>query len=115
MKGIIAKADGTVLKIEVPENGEVLYKFVRNAIGGYMENTYPAGLPQGYVMIVDEEGKLKGKPVNGIGSALYKSDSHGDYIVGDVIILKLGIYQGEHDIVGIPDDEANELMNKLFK
>lgn len=106
--------NNTVRLEDVPGNGEVLYKIVRAAIGGYMENVYPKGLPDGFVMIVDEEGKLKGKSVNETGSVLYRSREHGDFIVGDVIILKLGTYQGEHDIVGIPDEEAEELMNTVF-
>ena len=114
MKAIVVTADRAVRMEDVPENGEVLYRIVRKAIGGYMENVYPKGLPDGFVMVVDEEGKLKGKPINAIGSALYQSHLHGDFIVGDVIILKLGTYQGEHDIVGIPDEEAEGLMNSLF-
>ncbi|MBQ4145437.1 MAG: DUF3846 domain-containing protein [Clostridia bacterium] len=114
MKAIIVTAGNVISMTDVAENGEPLYQIVRNAIGGYMENVYPKGLPEGYVMIVDEEGKLKGNPINQVGSYLYQSHLHGDPIVGDVIILKLGIYQGEYDIVGIPDDEANKLMNELF-
>ena len=110
MKAIIVTADGETSVVDVPENGKRLYAIVRKVIGGYMENVYPKGLPKGYVMIVDEEGKLKDKPVNDTGSYLYRSHVHGDFIVGDVIILKLGTYKGEHDIVGIPDDEIDALM-----
>ncbi len=114
MKAITVTTDNVISLIDVSENGKPLYEIVRKAIGGYMENVYPKGLPTDYVMIVDEEGKLKGKPINPIGSRLYLSHIHGDPIVGNIIILKLGFYQGEHDIVGIPDDEANKLMNDLF-
>ena len=114
MKAIKVTTDNVISLVDVAENGHPLYEIVRDTIGGYMENVYPKGLPEEYVMIVDEEGKLKGYPVNPIGCYLYQSHIHGDAIVGNVIILKLGIYQGEHDIVGIPDDEANNLMNELF-
>ena len=114
MKAITVTTDNVISLIDVSENGKPLYEIVRKVIGGYMENVYPKGLPADYVMIVDEEGKLKGKPINQIGSRLYLSHIHGDSIVGNIIILKLGFYQGEHDIVGIPDDEANKLMNDLF-
>lgn len=114
MKAIIIKENKTVLAVEVRENGESLYEAVRKTIGGYMENVYPEGLPKDFVMIVDEEGKLKGKPVNPLASSLYNGTALGDHIIGDVIILKLGTYEGEPDIVGIPDDEADELMNGLL-
>lgn len=113
MKAITITSDNAIVMTDVANNGKPLYDIVRNTIDGFMENVYPKGLPEGYVMIVDDEGKLKGKPINQVGSYLYQSHIHGDPIVGDVVILKLGIYQGEYDIVGIPDNEANELMNEL--
>lgn len=115
MKGIIITAQDVVRLVDIPENGKPLYKTIRAAVGGFMENTYPRRLPKGYVMIVNEEGKLLGLPINNIGSYLYESDKHGDVIVGDVIILKLGTYKGETDVVGIPDEEAATTMNELIK
>lgn len=113
MKAIVIKQNGTVMMLDVIENGERLYKTIRQTIDGYMENVYPGGLPKGFVMIVDEEGKLKGKSVNELASSLYEGTIFGDFIVGDVIILKLGQYRGESDVVGIPNKEANDLMNEL--
>ena len=113
MKALIITADDVISVVDVKENGEALYQLVRNTIGGYMENVYPRGLPNGYVMVVDEEGKLKHKPVNKLGSILYMNTD--DVIVGDVIILKLGVHQGECDIVGIPDDELIKLRYYLIK
>lgn len=113
MKAIKVTTDNVVSLVDVQSNGEPLYEQVKSIIGGWMENVYPKGLPEGYVMIVDEEGKLKGKQTNSLGSRLYQSFL--DLIVGDIVILKLGIHKGEYDIVGIPDDEANKLMNDLLQ
>lgn len=54
---------------------------------------------------------MKGKPINAAATKLYRNPL--DFIVGNVILLKYGIYQGDSDIVGIPDEEANRLMNKI--
>lgn len=113
MWAVVIKQNGAMEMLSVRKNGEWLYKTIRKTIGGYMENVYPTGLPRGFVMIVDEEGKLKRKPINRFASSLYEGTLFGDFIVGDVIILKLGEHEGESDVVGIPDGEANELANKL--
>ena len=111
MKAIIITADNVISVVDVKENGEPLYQLVRNTVGGYMENVYPRALPNGYVMVVDEEGKLKHKPVNQLGSILYMNAA--DVIVGDVIILKMGVHLGESDIVGIPDNKALSIKNYI--
>ncbi len=113
MKAITITTDNIISLIDVKENGYKLYELIRKVIGGYMEHVYPPMLPEGYVMTVNEQGKLNGLPVNPIASFLYKSFLHGDYIIGDVIILKLGKFEGESDVVGLSDAEADELMNKL--
>ena len=113
MKAITITTNNLILLTEVKANGHKLYELIRNVIGGHMEHVYAPMLPAEYVMTVNEDGKLNGLPVNQIASFLYKSFLHGDYIVGDVIILKLGKYKGESDVVGLSDAEANDLMNKL--
>ncbi len=110
MKAIIITADGKISPCDVEKNGEPLYELVRDTIGGYMEHIYFPGLP-GFVGTVDEEGKLKCKPVNILATRLYQNPL--DVLVGDVIILKYGTFEGDSDIVGIPDEEANRLMNLI--
>lgn len=115
MKAIKISTANIISLIDVPENGEPLYKQIQAAIEGYSEYTYPARLPKGYVMIINDEAKLIGLPLNLIASFLYASELHGDPIVGNAFIVKLGTFCGESDVVGIPDDEANDLMNKLTR
>ncbi len=110
MKAIVIKADNSVFMIDVEQNGEPLYELVRKTVDGFMEHIYFPGFP-GYIGTVDEEGKLKGKPVNVLATRLYQNPL--DCLVGDIIILKYGTYKGDSDIVGIPDEEANRLMNKI--
>ena len=44
-------------------------------------------LNDGWIMIIDEEGKLNDKPVNNIGTAYLRQTRHTqDYIVGDIVL-----------------------------
>lgn len=113
MKAITISTDNEIKKIEVEQNGKPLYKLMREAVGGLYENVYPKRLPQGYVMIVNEEGLILGLDRNAIGSYLYETDKHGSPIVGNIIFLKLGVYENERDVVGLSDEEADELMTFL--
>lgn len=115
MKGIKITTDNIISTVDIQENGSPLYDLMRKAVGGHFENVYPCRLKRGFVMIVNEEGLLHDLPINTVGSYLYATDIHGQPIVGDVIILKLGHYQGEPDVIGMTDDETNELMNDFLK
>ena len=67
---------------------EPYYKYLQNIVGGYIEIVRPRGLPWPFCMIVDEEGRLKRKAINEIGSALYQAGQHKEPIVGDIAIVK---------------------------
>jgi len=56
-------------------------------VGGYVERVRALSDPTLY-MLIDEEGKLKGKHVNAHGCELYRTLEHGDTIVGDIIVFK---------------------------
>lgn len=102
------RPDGTVDKVETKGDWEEYQRLV----DGFFEVVW-IRLP-GRVMLVDEEGKLKGKPYNPLATLLYSSCSGiFDFIVGDAILLKLervGEYQ-ELDSVPMTEEEADELMD----
>lgn len=83
------------------------FRSIQQAIGGHFE-TVRTQLMVDYfkdpdvIMFVDEEGIIKGLPVNAVGSALYGTISHGSPIAGDLIF---GIASGEN-IVAPADPEA---------
>lgn len=52
---------------------------LQKAVGGYIEIVY---LPQGRIMVVDEEGLCKNKPKNNKASGIV-----GGNICGDVVIM----------------------------
>lgn len=115
MKGVTVSTDNTVSIIDIPRNGSPLYEIIHETVGGWYENVHPRRLARKYVMIVNEEGKLLHLPTNAIASYLYETDKHGEPIVGNVIILKMGVYQGEADVIGMSYDEAVAVMTNLTK
>ncbi len=66
---------------------------IRREIGGYGERVCTQKLQDyfgpGAMMIVDEEGLLKGLPMNPLGSFFYGTARHGQPIVGDFILAIL--------------------------
>lgn len=110
MKGIVVTADN---EVSIRDFKEPLYKTVGQVVDGYIEIVNPRGLAEPFRMIVNEEGLLRNLPINIVGSLLYGTPSHGYPIVGNIVIMKLGFVDGEPDIVGLTDDECDELSQSL--
>ena len=89
------------------------YDVIREAVCGRYERVCPVGLERHFCWMVNEDGLLKGLPVNLVGSVLYGTFQHGHPIVGNAIFLKNGYYGGEHDVVGMTADEAQHLGDKF--
>lgn len=111
MKGIVVTTD---LNVRIEEFGDPLYKTVGTAVGGYIEHVKPARLRHPYCMIVNEEGRLLDLPLNPIGSFFYGTDQHGEPIAGNIVVMKDGYRDGERDIVGLNDVEAEEIKNIIL-
>lgn len=80
-KAQLIKASGEVIPVE-PENGtdfklEELNRFVE----GYIEVIHPPH-QDGKIMIINEEGKLKGLPYNAAATAIWTHDD----IVGNALL-----------------------------
>ncbi len=71
----------------------------------------PALQGQDYVILIDEESKLKGDVhfVNCIASYLYESPEHGDIIIGNAMIVK----QDGEDLRLLTQDEAINLARDM--
>jgi hypothetical protein len=89
------------------------YKSVGKAVDGYIEIVHPRRLEFPYCMIVNEEGLLRGLPLNPYGSYLYGIEAHGNPIVGDIVILKEGFVNGEPDLVGLSDEECSTFADQI--
>lgn len=74
----IAKADGTREPIKTP----ISLKQAQKAVGGYVQRFFATN---GRVVLCDEEGLLKQKPLNEHGTALI---GHMQPIVGDIIVFE---------------------------
>ena len=54
---------------------------LQGAVGGYIEIV---SIGNNKIMVLDEEGKLKNKPINRIATELYGNPN--DVVVGDVVV-----------------------------
>ena len=110
MKTVKVTTDNKISIIDVDFDD---FRSIQRAIGGYFE-TVRTQLMMDYfkdpsvIMLVDEEGLVKGLPENALGCALYGTVSHGCPIVGDLIFARV---QGE-DIIAPENAEA--LKGKLL-
>lgn len=112
MKGIVVTTD---LDVSIQDFSVPLYKSVGETVGGYIEHVNPIGLNKNYCMIVNEEGRIHGLPINYYGSLLYGTPFHGEPIVGTIVIMKDGWVDGEPDIVGLDEDEIQTFYTEIKK
>ena len=87
MKKVMSE-DGSYITIYLSdEDGEPTLKAMQEAVGGYIEVVYAENGDQ---IILDEEGRLKGKPINEDASEHWlgdRWDNDTENIVGDAIVL----------------------------
>lgn len=84
MKYKVLSADGAVAFVENDKSHADL-KLLQDAVGGYIE---VVTLSNDWLMIVNEEGKLKGLPINDLATAMYYINyGETDIIVGDVVLI----------------------------
>lgn len=109
MKTVKITTDNKISVIDVNFND---FRDIQRAIGGRFETVHTQLMVDYFhdpsvIMLVDEEGIIKGLPQNLVGSALYGTAKHGIPLVGDLIFAQI---RGE-DIVAPDDPEA--LKNRL--
>lgn len=82
----LIKVDGTTEKLK-----DISLESLQAAVGGYIELVRS---PQSvYEYICDEEGKLKGYPINVIATELARRDKAlpiVDFLVGDIVVAEKG-------------------------
>lgn len=111
MKGIVITTND---EMRVQEFSEPAHKSIGEAVGGWIEVVRPVRLERPYCMIVNEEGALLNLPRNIFGSFLYGTNYHGNWILGDIVLLKEGINSdGERDILGLDEQNIKYLRDMV--
>ena len=111
-KIIVIETNSKIKLIDCGKAGsEQFYKSLNSEVQGWLECVRPNTgiLEQGHVMVVNEEGHLKGLNLNLPGTMIYGHD----IIVGNVVICKEGMHQGEIDLLPFNDDEVEAVVKKL--
>jgi uncharacterized protein DUF3846 len=89
MNALYAKhiTTGGSIRIVTPADGKHFsLAELQTFVGGYIEILNPES-QQEAVMVINEEGKLKGLPPNPLATQIWNSRAlPGDYIVGDVLL-----------------------------
>ena len=90
-------------------NAEKMLRDLQDAVDGFIEIVRPFGISCDHlVMVVNDEGLIRDLPANPVGSLIY-----GDTIAGTVVIMKEGIRDGEPDLIGLTEEEA-EFVMRIF-
>lgn len=87
---------------------------IHDELHGFYEIVRTRSLGHKFLMLCDDEGLLKGLPINNVASELYGIRVHGCPIAGDVLIMREYMDEnGERDICGLDQYDCDELINKL--
>ena len=109
----------TTLNIEIVEKkpDQGLLDFCYQNIGcQYVETVHARYLQEPYILMIDEEGRLKDKPsINFIASYLYGTHEHHEPIVGNVLVMKLGMTDEGPDILPLDEAEARQVEESMRK
>ena len=79
----IIYANGLVQEINPENKRNFSLEELQRIVHGYIESIH---LPKNRLMIINEEGKLKGLPVNILATREILSHGYNDVIVGNVLI-----------------------------
>ena len=93
MEQVKANTEVSEFKIIDNEKNTPTLKEAQDFVGGYVECI---GWPNGDLLIVNEEGKLKGLPLNPEATTLWRSTftadkyafGYDDFVVGPAILIK---------------------------
>lgn len=87
-------------------DSEKMLRDLQDAVDGYIEIVRPFGISCDHlVMVVNDEGLIRGLPANPVGSLIY-----GDTIAGPIVIMKEGIRDGEPDLIGLTKEESDSVL-----
>ena len=100
-------SDGAVIANEYPDNEEFELEDLQNFVGGYIE-TVPTYFDNDVILLVNEEGKLKGLSYNEVASAI-QHFTRADLLCGDAVLVRV---DGE-DFDGFDEERKEFIMNSI--
>ena len=103
VKGIVIKDNGL---IEIKEVEDKLHNY-QEIVDGLIDYV---SVDNGVDMIIDDEGKLKNKPVNAIATLLLNWNE--DFIVGDVFIV--GVNK-EGETISLTDKQIQDYKKRILR
>lgn len=106
MKGVVFTTNN---EMYVKDFGKPLYETVGKEVGGWIEIVRPKGLSRPFCLVCNEEGLLHGLPMNAFGSVLYGTQKHGHPIVGNIVIMREGMVDGDVDFVELTDNDIRRI------
>ena len=89
--------------------GKPTLEDAQKAVGGWIERIATPSLPKTVAAFCDEEGKLKGLPVNTIATLLLPAN-YDDFIVGAVVVCGM---TRDGDIRAMTDSELEAVVNEI--
>ena len=92
-----------------------LLRYCQQAVRGHIEIVYPKNVERPYLMVVNEEGRLRNMKINPVASYLYGTQDHGEPIVGPALILKQIMTDDGPDIGFLTQEEALIMEVRLDK
>ena len=108
MKALLVTTEGEIELLDEEFNLNVIQKYV----GGWIEVVNFGPDNPHYFAYIDEEGKLKGLPVNELVTDFWYNSGQqillGDVIVGDVLFF--GQVDDEGNDTDVPDDVIKHFM-----
>lgn len=105
---LVIRPDGTIKQRNWPKRDEQLH-FLQEQVGGYIE-TVRTGTP-GVIMVINEEGRLKGLPYNSLASRVYYEGFGASPIVGTAVLVK----DAGDELDGLDQAAATLMMGHLFE
>ena len=84
----IIKTDGYIIESEPKNGSDYQLEELQAIVSGFIE-VVPIG--EKHLMVVNEEGKLKGLGINHVATAIFNKSYRGyDVVVGDVLLCEVG-------------------------
>ena len=93
---IVYYPDGTWKELHPISGGSLTLQQVQDAVGGYIE---AVNMPDGRVMMINEEGKLSNPPLdyNPQATAMVRLAIPGDYIAGPAVVGTAQEFDGDDE------------------